>query len=68
MTKRWNAAITHRELTTILTTMTTVGLTDASAYTTQELVSWLVTPTACAYGSDGWGFESLRARSSGALI
>jgi hypothetical protein len=55
MTKRWNAAITHRELTTILTTMTTVGLTDASAYTTQELVAWLVTPTACAYGSEGRG-------------
>jgi hypothetical protein len=45
----------HRELTTILTTtMTTVGLPDTSTYTTRELVSLLVTPSACAYGSEGW--------------
>jgi hypothetical protein len=48
----------HRERTTILTTtMTTVGLPDTSTYTTRELVSLLVTPSACAYGSEGWGFE-----------
>ena len=43
--------------------MTTVGLPDTSTYTTIELVSCLVTPSARAYGSEGWGFESLRARS-----
>jgi hypothetical protein len=63
MRKRWNAAVSYRELTTILTTtMTTVGLPDTSAYTTREFVSRLVAPSACAYGSEGWGFESLRAR------
>src|ERR1700758_3174713 len=45
-----NAAVSHRELTTVLTTMTTVGL--PSTYTTTELVSCLVAPSACAYGSD----------------
>jgi hypothetical protein len=44
--------------------MTTVGLPDASTYTTIELVSSCqVASSACAYGSEGWGFESLRARS-----
>jgi len=42
--------------------MTTVGLPDNFTYTTTELVSCLVEPSACAYGSEGWGFESLRAR------
>src|SRR5271167_192734 len=50
-------------LTTVLTTtMTTVRLPDTSTYTTSELVLCLVAPSACAYGSEGWGFESLRAR------
>jgi hypothetical protein len=63
MRKR-GATISHRELTTVLTTtMTTVGLADTSSYTTTELVSCLVIPSACTYGSEGWGFESLRARS-----
>ena len=44
----------HRELTTTLTTtMTTVGLLDTSNYTTRELGSRVVTPSACAYGSEG---------------
>src|ERR1700694_3497210 len=65
MRKR-GAAIWHRELTTVLTTtMTTVGLADTSSYTTTELVSCLVTPSAYTYGSEGWGFESLRARTFG---
>jgi hypothetical protein len=47
----------HRELTTVLTTtMTTVALPDASTYMTIELVSCLVAPSACVYGSEGWGF------------
>jgi hypothetical protein len=51
------------ELTTVLTTtMTTVGLPDTLNDATVELVSCLVTPSARAYGSEGWGFESLRAR------
>lgn len=42
------------KLTTVLTTtMTTVGLPDTSTYTTIELVSCLVVPSACAYGSEG---------------
>jgi hypothetical protein len=58
-----SAAVPHHELTTVLTTtMTTVGLPDTSTYTTIELVSCLVTPPARAYGSEGWEFESLRAR------
>src|ERR1700740_1450424 len=56
------AAVSHRDLTTALTTMTTVGLPDTFTYTTTELVSCLVEPSACAYGSEGWRFESLRAR------
>jgi hypothetical protein len=42
--------------------MTTVGLPDTSTYKTVELVSCLVAQSARAYGSEGWGFESLRAR------
>src|ERR1700692_5069929 len=42
--------------------MTRVPLTGTRAYTTLELVSPLVAPSARAYGSEGWGFESLRAR------
>src|ERR1700687_1099460 len=61
-TGRTHPAVSHRELTTVLTTtMTTVGLPDTSTYTTIELASSLVAPSACAYGSEGWGFESLRA-------
>ena len=57
MRKR-GAAISHGELTTVLTpTMTTVGLAYTSSYTTTELVSCLVIPSACTYGSEGWGFE-----------
>ncbi|MCW2651042.1 MAG: hypothetical protein JWR32_2018 [Mycobacterium sp.] len=42
----------HRELTTVLTTTaTTVGLPDTFTYTTIELLSRLVTPSARAYGS-----------------
>ena len=48
-----NAAVSHRELTTLLTTtMTTVGLPDASTYATIELISCLVTASARAYGSE----------------
>src|ERR1700693_982964 len=47
-----SAAVSHREFTTALTTtMTTVGLPDTFTYTTTELVSCLVEPSACAYGS-----------------
>ena len=57
-----SAAVSRRELTTVLTTtMTTVGLPDTSTYTIMELASRLVAPSARAYGSEGWGFESLRA-------
>ena len=53
MRKRWDAAVSPRELTTVLTTtMTTVGLPDTSTYTTIEPVSCLVAPSACAYGSE----------------
>ena len=51
-----SAAVSHRELTTALTTtMTTVGLPDTFTYTTTELVSCLVEPSACASGSQGDG-------------
>src|SRR5271166_2170725 len=43
--------------------MTTVGLPDTFTYTTIELVSCLVVSSARAYGSEGWGFESLRAHA-----
>jgi hypothetical protein len=69
------AVVSHDQLTTVLTTtMTTVGLLHTSTYTTTELVSCPVVPSACAYGSEGWEFESLRARSlpatrfSGAVV
>ena len=63
MRKRWECAPSrYHDLTTVLTTtMTTAGLPDASTYTTIELVSCLVTPPARVYGSEGEGFESLRA-------
>ena len=52
--KWWECRCFHRELTTLLTTtMTTVGLPDTSTYTTLDLVSCLVAPSACAYGSEG---------------
>jgi hypothetical protein len=41
------------ELTTVLTTMTTVRLPDTSPYGTVELESCLRTPLARAYGSEG---------------
>jgi hypothetical protein len=47
-----NAVVSHRVLTTLLTTMTTVVLPDTSTYTTMELVSCLITPSARAYGSE----------------
>ena len=43
--------------------MTTVRIPDTFTYTTTELVSGVVEASARAYGSEGWGFESLRARS-----
>ena len=55
------AAVSRRELTTVLTTtMTTVGLPDTVTYTTIELVSCLVAPSACLRIRRLW-FESLRA-------
>jgi hypothetical protein len=49
----------HRELTTALpTAMTTVGLPDTFTYTTTELVSCLVEPSACAHGSEGSRFSN----------
>lgn len=54
---------TGRRTTALTTTMTTARLPDTFTYTTTELVSGLVEPSACAYGSEGWEFESLRARS-----
>ena len=60
--RKAGGGVSHRELTTVLTTMTTLRLPDTPTYTTIELVSRLVTPSARAYGSEGWGFESLRAR------
>src|SRR6476620_12036141 len=54
--------LSYRELTTILTTtMTTVRLLDTPAYTATKPHSCLVARLACANGSEGWGFESLRA-------
>ena len=54
-----SAAISHRELTTALTTtMTTVGLPDTFTYGTTELVSCLVEPSACAHGSEGSRFSN----------
>src|SRR5258708_30355995 len=45
-----SAAVSHRELTTALTTtMTTIGLPDTFTYTTTELVSCPVVSSACAY-------------------
>jgi hypothetical protein len=45
--------------------MTTVGLPDTSNYRRIEPISCLVVASACAYGSEGLGFESLRARTFG---
>ena len=42
--------------------MTTFRLPDTLNYTTVEFTSCLVTPSAHAYGSEGWEFESRRAR------
>jgi hypothetical protein len=33
--------------------MTTVGLPDTATYTTTELISCLIAPSACTYGSQG---------------
>ena len=57
-------SVFRTELTTVLTTMTTVELPHDFTYTTTEIVPCLVAPLACAYGSEGWGFESLRARTT----
>src|SRR5262249_42047846 len=46
--------------------MTTIRLPDTSTNTTTELASCLVTQCARAYGSEGWEFESLRARTPSA--
>jgi hypothetical protein len=46
---------TARRTTALTTTMTTVGLPDTFTYTTTELISCLVEPSACAYGSEGLG-------------
>src|ERR1700730_11167896 len=46
-------AVSYAELTTVLTRMKPVGLADPSTYTTTELVSRLLVPSACAYGSEG---------------
>jgi len=44
------------ELTTVLTTtMTTFSLPDTLNYATVEFTSYLVTPSARAYGSEGYG-------------
>jgi len=43
--------------------MTTIRLPDTLTYATIELASSPVTSSARAYGSEGWEFESLRARS-----
>ena len=49
-------AVTHRALTTVVTTtVTTVRLLDTHTYTTIGPLSCLVTPSACAYGSEGGG-------------
>ncbi|MDT5411176.1 MAG: hypothetical protein QOG14_3396 [Mycobacterium sp.] len=49
--------------TFLTTTLTTVQHRGTSGYITSVLPSCLVTVSAHAYGSEGWGFESLRARS-----
>jgi hypothetical protein len=60
---------TECELTTILTTTkTTVGLSDTSSYTTKDVPSCLVAPSARAYGPEGWEFESLRAHHSSEVL
>jgi hypothetical protein len=48
------------ELTTVLTTMTTVRLPDTFSYTTTELLSCLVVTSACADGSEGSSSASRR--------
>jgi len=49
--------------------MTTVWLPDASTYRTIELVLCLVTPSARAYGSEGWGSNPFaRATSQNSKI
>ena len=52
-----------RQTTVPTTTMTTFGLPDILNYATVELASRPVTTSARAHGSEGWGFESLLARS-----
>ena|ERR1700692_4163497 len=49
--------------------MTKVGLPDTSTYTTADLISCLVAPSACAYGSEGWGSNPFaRATSQNSKI
>jgi hypothetical protein len=52
-------------MTVLTTTITTVGLPDTSTYTTIELVSRLVTPSAHTYGSEGWGSNPFGCTSCG---
>lgn len=60
-----SAAVSHRELTTVLTTtMTTVGLSDAT-YMTRELVSCLGMSSACDYRSEDYSFEAFGRLVSG---
>jgi hypothetical protein len=64
MRKRWEAAVSHRELTTVVTPHNDDDsrLPDAFPYTTIELVSSLVVPSACDYGSEGWGSNPFARR------
>ena len=67
MREAGGVSLFRTEVTTVLTTTTTtIRLPDTLNYTTIELVSCLVAQSARAYGSEGWGFESLRARISSA--
>ena len=69
MRKRWSAAVSHGELTTVLTTtMTTVRLPDTFTYTTTELASCLVAQSACAYGSEGYGSNQDQIPLSDSLL
>jgi hypothetical protein len=52
-----------RLMTVLTTTMTIFGLPDTPNKATVKHASRVVTPSARAYGSEGWGIESLRARA-----
>ena len=55
------------QTTFLMTTLTTAGHPHTPSYITQGLPSCLVTVSARAYGSEGLGFGSLRARPTVAL-